>query len=79
MLSSRPPSSLTGACFDAVGAKQEVHFTKLTIPSSDEYTSGVCGKLFHSVEEVATKLLPLTRAGEIGKAKYRGSKNKARL
>jgi hypothetical protein len=32
-------------------------------------------QFFHSVEEVA-KLLSLTLAAEIGKAKYRGSKNR---
>ena len=31
-------------------------------------------QFFHSVEEVDARLLPLTRAGEIGKAKYRGVK-----
>ncbi len=34
------------------------------------------GPILHSVEEVAATLLPLTRAGEIGKAKYRASKNR---
>ena len=33
------------SCFDAVGTKEEVLFTTLTIPSNDEGTSGVCGPI----------------------------------
>jgi hypothetical protein len=49
-----------------------VLFTIFTIPSNDEYASGVCSEFFHSV--VAAKLIPLTRPEKSAKQNIGGVK-----